>query len=213
MRLNQAVHHSRGKYFARIDGDDIAYPERLEKQLAFLERHPEIDLMGTRMLSFRDDGTVIGAYPFKLTHQEICRNPNSGFYLYHPTWMGRRQWFLKNPYRPDFKKTQDQELLLRTHTNSLFASIPEFLNAYRKPTLSLKTILISRLYFSKALFQNALRLKRGWLMTGIPVQAAKGLVDTFAVVSGLNYKILRHRALPVPPVELKRWQRVWAAVN
>ena len=44
-RLNQAIGHSRGRYFARMDGDDVSYPERLALQVEFMERHPETDLV------------------------------------------------------------------------------------------------------------------------------------------------------------------------
>ena len=38
-------------FVARMDGDDIAYPDRLEKQLAFMEEHPNVDVCGTWMES------------------------------------------------------------------------------------------------------------------------------------------------------------------
>ena len=45
-RLNQCVQLARGKYIARMDADDISYPERLERQVQYLETHPDIDLLG-----------------------------------------------------------------------------------------------------------------------------------------------------------------------
>src|SRR4051794_36827493 len=48
-RLNQAVAAARGEYFARMDGDDLSYPERLERQVAYLQAHPEVDLVGAWM--------------------------------------------------------------------------------------------------------------------------------------------------------------------
>src|SRR3989442_4795829 len=40
-RLNQAIKMARGKYFCRMDQDDIAFPNRLERQVEFLETHPD----------------------------------------------------------------------------------------------------------------------------------------------------------------------------
>ena len=51
-RLNQAVAMSRGEYFARMDADDVAYPERLERQAEYLAWHPDIDLLGCGILVF-----------------------------------------------------------------------------------------------------------------------------------------------------------------
>src|SRR6266511_6459511 len=55
-RLNQAVAAARGKFFARMDADDVAYPTRLERQLEFLGLNPTVDVVGTSMLVFRGEG-------------------------------------------------------------------------------------------------------------------------------------------------------------
>src|ERR1700721_1361523 len=42
--LNECIDRARGKYLARMDADDIAYPDRLAQQLDFLSNHAEVDL-------------------------------------------------------------------------------------------------------------------------------------------------------------------------
>ena len=42
--LNLGISKSRGKYIARMESDDISYPERLQEQVNFLEAHPDVDL-------------------------------------------------------------------------------------------------------------------------------------------------------------------------
>ena len=86
IRLNQAIALSRGKYFARMDGDDVSYPERLQRQVEYLEQHPEIDLLGTGSINFRD-GKATGAVQLEESHAGICARPWSSFILLHPTWM------------------------------------------------------------------------------------------------------------------------------
>ena len=44
---------------------------------------------------------------------------------------------------------------------------------------------------------------------GIVEQALKLGIEAFAIVSGMNYKILKHRALPVSDADLKKWEAVW----
>lgn len=54
--LNHCLEYVSGHYIARMDCDDISVRERLEKQAAFLEQHPEYDLVGTFMQAFDEQG-------------------------------------------------------------------------------------------------------------------------------------------------------------
>lgn len=210
-RLNQAIDSAGGKYFARLDADDVAYPERLDRQVAFLERHPEIDLLGTGAMVFASDGRAIGLFPLRQTHAEICANPWSGFYLAHPTWMGRREWFRAHRYRADMHKAQDQELLLRTFRHSCFACLPDVLLGYRQDRLSLRKILHGRRSFCAALVSDARRHGAyAKVLYALAAQASKGMIDAIAIGTGLGRNILRHRAVPALSRDVEAWQRVWA---
>ena len=213
VRLNQALALSRGKYFARMDGGDIAYPERLKVQMEYLEGYSEIDLVASRIVIFDVAGSVIGSYIFRETHEEICRRPWTSFYLPHPTWMGRIEWFRAHRYRENMDKAQDEELLLRTYKNSRFACIPEILLGYRKDSLSLNAILHSRYCFSMALLKKAYLDKHPRMAVGVLEQVLKAMIEVFSVTTGLNYRILRHRALPVAQREIIRWEQVWRDCN
>jgi len=54
--LNQCLKHAKGEYIARMDADDISLPNRLEKQIQFLEKHKEFHLVGTSMIPFDEMG-------------------------------------------------------------------------------------------------------------------------------------------------------------
>jgi glycosyltransferase involved in cell wall biosynthesis len=214
VRLNEAVKLARGKYFARMDGDDIAYPERLEKQVRFLDEHPEIDLLATAVVVFREDGRLLGCRPTPTTHADICAHPQAGFPMPHPTWMGRTNWFRKNPYRADARRMEDKELLFRTHAHSRFACLNEPLLAYRETSLSVSKIAVARANFIRVLARNA-----GRLCTvpdacfGILGQMARLALDLTAISTGLNYWLLPYRARPVSPPQARRWHEVWAGVS
>ena len=62
-----------------MDADDVAYPKRLERQLEYLERNAEVDLLGCGMLVFRDAGIARGRRIGPQTHDEICQRPTDGF--------------------------------------------------------------------------------------------------------------------------------------
>lgn len=212
IRLNQVLSMARGEFFARLDADDIACPERLQRQVEFLQQHRRIDLVGTGAVVFAADGSAVGLFPVRLTHEEICRHPWSGFRLAHPTWMGKTAWFRKHQYRTDMAKAQDQDLLLRSYRTSVFACLPEALTGYAQERLLLGKILASRYYFSQALIREAWRsgLYQAGLF-GLGGQIAKGAFDTLAIVSGLERVILRHRALPISEAEITRWKRCWSS--
>lgn len=55
--LNRCLEVSRGEYIARMDGDDISLPERFEKQIKYLDAHPEMAVVGVEMLPFDENGT------------------------------------------------------------------------------------------------------------------------------------------------------------
>jgi|SRR5580704_1117980 glycosyltransferase involved in cell wall biosynthesis len=213
-RLNQAVAASRGEYFARLDADDVAYPERLERQTAYLDQHSDIDLLGSGMLVFRDDGSAIGIRRAPETHEKICRQPWGGFHLGHPTWMGRTTWFRGHPYDSQAVRAEDQVLLLRTYSTSRFACLPEILCGYREDKLVVSKILRARYNFTTAVYQEFRKQGNYFLaLRGIVQQSIKGLVDSFAIATGLNYRILRHRAIFLDGFDQRRWEEVWAQAS
>jgi len=213
-RMNEAVAAARGCYIARMDADDIAYPERIAKQVAYLDGHPEIDLLGTRAIIFDNAGAVVGQLPSRTNHQEIAARPWQGFYLAHPTWMGRSAWFRKYPYDPRLPKAQDYDLLWRSHATSRFACLPEILLGYRQERLSLAKTLATRnqvaqaaLNFGKAHGEHLRPLFASMQ------QLAKAGVDALAILTGLHYRLLRHRALPVAIREYEQWRQLWQRLN
>ena len=131
-RLNQAIGIAKGQYFARMDQDDISMPERFKMQIDALEANPNLDLVATRALTINSKSKIIGQLPFALNHQQICSKPWRGFYMPHPTWLGKIEWFRKYHYAsPGPYFCEDQELLLRAYKKSQFACLEQVLLHYR----------------------------------------------------------------------------------
>jgi hypothetical protein len=212
-RLNQAISMSAAPLFARMDADDVAYPLRLEAQVEFLEKEPWCDLAGCGVLMFDAIGNITGRYPFRRTHAEICREPWRGFFLPHPTWMGKRAWFAKFGYLESYLKTQDQDLLLRSFDTSTFACVERTLLGYRQERRTLSKALRGRLYFSRSIVREAAR-REAWLggVAGVAAQAVKSLVDLVTVPSGLD-GWLRRRGVAVSAAEREEWAAVWRSCN
>ena len=213
-RLNQAVASGCGKYFARMDADDIAYPDRLERQVSYLEQHPEIDLLGSGMLVFKGNGIAVGRRPMPQTHEEICQRPSDGFHIGHPTWIGRTAWFRVHPYDAKAVRAEDQVLLLRSYATSCFACLPDVLCGYREERLDLGKILRGRYSFASAVFRKHIDLGAFFTATAAAARhSGKAFVDILAVMTGLNYAILSHRVHSLDPASLQRWAEVWSLVT
>jgi len=212
-RLNQAIDMARGKYVARMDQDDISFPQRLVKQVEWLEANPEIDLLGTAALVFNDEGAIKGLFPFDKSHAGICSRPWGGFYLPHPSWMGRIEWFKEYRYGgAEVFRAEDQDLLLRSYRSSTFACLPEILFGYRQNELPIASVLAGRRSFRRAVVREALRNGQyGHIPLVYIEQALKGAAERIIVTLGLEPYLLRHRAKPVMDVDLqRRWQEVWS---
>lgn len=213
-RLNQAIVLSQGRYFARMDGDDVAFPNRLKRQVEFLIENANVDLVGCGILVFGDDGRVLGARYIVENHAEICRRPWVGFHLPHPTWMGRIEWFRAHRYNSKAIRAEDEELLLRSYMTSCFACLPEIQQGYREGQLVLRKILRARCSFTIAVFRDFFESKQYFTaICGVLGQCAKALVDVFAISTGLNHHILRHRARPVETEIVECWSEIWAGVQ
>ena len=89
--LNMGLHDARGTYIARMDGDDIALPERFEKEVSFLRAHRDICVVGGQIEIIDENGRVTSSrsYPaggIRLAVFSAIRNP-----LAHPAVMMRRE--------------------------------------------------------------------------------------------------------------------------
>lgn len=212
IRLNEAIDLSRGTYIARMDQDDISFPERFERQVAYLECHPEIDLVGTGAVVFNDSGNIKGLFPLRASHDEICRRPWSGFYLPHPTWMGRSGWFRKFRYGgPEAFRAEDQDILLRSCNASRFACLPEVLFGYRQNDLPMKSVLAGRRSLARSVIREAMhRHHYRWIPLTVAGQAAKALAEWGICSLKLEKRFLKHRARPVSDDALaQKWRSIW----
>lgn len=144
--LNCAINASKGEYIARMDGDDISYPERIWKQVEFLEKNEAIDICGTNFAYIDENDSVIWRSnlpleDYKIKIQNIFQNS-----LCHPSVMFRRKVFNNNLRYDENIKAEDYELWLRIEEKVKFANLRECLFGYRKNTLSVTNVYSEEIY-------------------------------------------------------------------
>lgn len=136
-RLNEIAGLASGEYLARMDGDDIMHPRRLELQMQLLMERPEVAVVDSAMFSLNDRGEVVGqrgVEPRLFSLQGLLR----GQTLHHATTMGRTAWFRAHPYDPEFYRAEDAELWCRTVESSVFAHIEASLYFVREGRINVR---------------------------------------------------------------------------
>lgn len=140
--LNKGIDLSRGKYIARMDADDISLPNRLEKEVNFLENHPDLSVVSCFPYNINMEGKVLGKSSyFCVTHPIACKfvsmfEPS----ICHPACMFRADTIKRYKYMDceSCYHIEAYELWNRMfHTGAKGAMIPEFLLYYRDNTSSI----------------------------------------------------------------------------
>ena len=109
--LNQGLKYATGVLIARMDSDDIADPKRFERQVAYLEEHPEVDIVGGSLQEFDRENECLNIRHYPLTHEEACRYIVKACPLAHPAVMMRRRIFDEGLwYDERYRMSQDIKL-------------------------------------------------------------------------------------------------------
>lgn len=131
--LNIGFSQAKGRFIARMDGDDISMENRLELQVNYLKKHPNISVVGGSMYIIDENEQIIShrKYPtsgFIFKIHSTYRNP-----LAHPTVMLRQECVEKGfLYDESFTMAEDLELWLRLQKNGFnLANMKNFLLKYR----------------------------------------------------------------------------------
>jgi glycosyltransferase involved in cell wall biosynthesis len=130
-RLNEIADQANGDLMARMDADDIMFPERIERQVQFFGQQPETDLLGTGIVSI-DLENRMGGVRCTPAAVDTAARVFAGDVLFHPTVMGRAAWFREHHYDEGFARSQDFELWCRTAGEAVIRNLPEPLLFYRE---------------------------------------------------------------------------------
>ena len=148
--LNVGISKARGRYIARQDADDISLPERLQKQFEYMEKHPEVAVLGTGRQTITGDGKIkVNDPPMKSpTFEDMLKSSR----IVGASVMIRKECIDEaGGYDDFFRQADDYDLWLRLTKKYPAANLQDGLYVVRRNTSSLtrqnqKTIEAMTLY-------------------------------------------------------------------
>lgn len=126
--LNTGIENAKGKYIARMDGDDISHVKRFEKQMKVLEENNNIKACGCWLKEFGSRNNIIR---HKEYHQEIVANLLLKCSMSLGAVMFKAEWLKPFKFREEMKHVEDYDFWARTAWLGNFYNIQETLYYYR----------------------------------------------------------------------------------
>lgn len=131
--LNRGLNISKGEYIARMDADDISLSSRIEKQVIFMDSHPDIIVCGTQIEYFGTKQTSYFKLKFPTRDKELKEMLAFATCFAHPTVVIRKNVLTSNKvqYNPVFKNAEDYNMWIDLMPFGKFANLSETLLKYR----------------------------------------------------------------------------------
>lgn len=165
--LNKGIRLARGKYIARQDADDVSLPERLAHQVAYLENHSQVGLVGCASRWIDGQGRFLRTMEPPTEPEQVGALLLATIPFLHGTFMIRRESLqdIGGGYNERLPVAQYCELLLRLAERWDLANLPEVLYMHRRHD---KSVTASRAEEQQKCLQQARvaavrqRLRHGW---------------------------------------------------
>ena len=226
--LNDGLALCSRTFVARMDADDVSRPERLARQVAYLQDHSDCVAVGCRLLLTDPDGLPLFAPPVITDHDAIDRSflAGQGGVVPHPAAVFRRAALLQvGGYRSEYEYCEDYDLFLRVAERGRLANLQDTLYENRQHASS---VCATHPELQRQRHEAARR--EALLRRGLPVQK---LVQTqerslgsdktelhrkwawWALQSGYLFTARKHalRALRHSPFSLASWRVVACAIR
>lgn len=136
--LNRGLSLCHGEYIARMDADDISLPDRLERQMEYLEKN-HYDLIGGITEMINENGTLLYSIKSVPTDpKKINKALRYSQCIAHPTWLGKKEVFEKNAGYRHMPLCEDYDFTLRAVLNGfLISNLNEPVLKYRMTSNSI----------------------------------------------------------------------------
>lgn len=130
--INIGIRASKGKYIARMDADDIMYPDRIEKQVEYLENNPSCVAVGGQIDIINENSDITGHREYAQNDKDLKKNRFLFQPFAHPAVTLRKSTLEEiGLYPEDMWKVEDVKLFLILSTKGEFANLPDTVLKYR----------------------------------------------------------------------------------
>lgn len=158
--LNRGLSLCHGEYIARMDADDISLPNRLERQMKYLEKN-HYDLIGGITEMINENGSLL--YSIKSVPTDPKKINKALCYsqcIAHPTWLGRKEVFEKNAGYRHMPLCEDYDFTLRAVLNGFVVSnLNEAVLKYRMTSNSISRSNLFEQYLYMSYITNEYKNK------------------------------------------------------
>lgn len=195
--LNRGLAEARAPLVARLDADDLAHTTRLARQVDFLDRHPEVGIVGAWAIEIDEAGRVRGRRtpePEPGALKQLLRRMNP---IIHSAVVARVDLLRRlGGYRAAFQTAEDYDLWCRASEVAEIANIPEFLVSYRVHSGGascgdpLRQAFSARLTKRSAVARRELGVDPAELLDGPPDWRSEAAVEAFYAADAGLYRWL-----------------------
>lgn len=130
--INKGINESKGKYIARMDADDAMHPTRLEKQIEYLESHPNCVAVGGQIDIMDENSKITGHRGYALEDKDIKKNMFLFMPFAHPAVTLRRTAIEEiGLYPENMWKVEDVKFFFLLSTKGEYHNLPDTVLKYR----------------------------------------------------------------------------------